>query len=121
MFHKATVLSRQNLTQGMIRLTLGGPGLGAFQTTGIGDEYLRLFFPNEWAQQSALSRLLEQTPKQVQSRIFIEVARAEDEQALPAHPGATVTWLHKSGNGNGSVYTVMEALRLGDEVYGKLA
>lgn len=189
MFHEAKVLSRQQLTPGMIRLTFGGPGLAAFRSTGIGDEYLRLFFPNEqtgklhlphisedgrwtypdgsdavrcstytvrryrpesgevdidfvlheggsaseWAQRAnagdritinnprglyappddivwqllvadatglpALSRLLEQTPRHVQSRVFIEVARAEDEQELPAHPGATVTWLHRSGNG----------------------
>lgn len=189
MFHEATVLSRQQLTPGMIRLTLGGPGLSAFASTGIGDEYLRLFFPNEqtgklhlphiaedgrwtypdgqdairystytvrqhrpglgeididfvvhagglaseWAQSArpgdriainnprglyappadtvwqllvadatglpALARLLEQTPRHVQSRVLVEVARAEDEQPLPVHPGATVTWLHRSGNG----------------------
>jgi NADPH-dependent ferric siderophore reductase len=189
MFHEATLLSRRQLTPGMIRLTFGGPGLAAFKSTGIGDEYLRLFFPNEktgklhlphisedgrwtypdgqdalrystytvrsyrpelgeldidfvvhegglaseWAQRAkpgdrvtinnprglyappadiawqllvadatglpALSRLLEQTPRHVQSRVFIEVARPEDEQALPAHPGAIVTWLHRSGNG----------------------
>ena len=186
MFHEATLLSRQQLTPGMIRLTFGG--LDAFSSTGIGDEYLRLFFPNketgrlhlpdisedgrwtypdgqdavlystytvrrhrpelgevdidfvvhdgglasDWAQRAspgdritinnprglyappadivwqllvadatglpALSRLLEQTPLHVQSRVFIEVARAEDEQRLE-HPNATVTWLHKSGNG----------------------
>lgn len=173
----------------MVRLTFGGPGLAAFTSTGIGDEYLRLFFPNEktgklhlpvisddgrwtypdgqdaircstytvrrvrpdvgeididfvvhegglaseWAQRAvegdqitinnprglytppsdivwqllvadatglpALSRLLEQTPRHVQSRVFVEVAQAEDEQDLPNHPGATVTWLHRSGNG----------------------
>ena len=189
MFHEATLLSRRQLTPGMIRLTFGGPGLSTFKSTGIGDEYLRLFFPNEktgrlhlphiaedgrwtypdgqdalrystytirgfrpergeididfvvhaggraseWAQRAmpgaritinnprglyappadtvwqllvadatglpALSRLLEQTPRHVQSRVFVEVARSEDEQELPAHPGATVTWLHRSGNG----------------------
>jgi NADPH-dependent ferric siderophore reductase len=186
MFHEATVLSRQQVTPGMIRLTFGG--LAGFSSTGIGDEYLRLFFPNkqtgklhlphisedgrwtypdgqdaivystytvrryrpeqgqldidfvvheggvasDWAQHAnpgdritinnprglyappadtvwqllvadatglpALSRLLEQTPRHVQSRVFIEIARAEDEQRLE-HPGATVTWLHRSGNG----------------------
>lgn len=189
MFHEATVLARQTLSPGMVRLTFGGEGLSAFKTTGIGDEYLRLFFPNqetgklhlpdisedgrwtypdgqdaikcstytvrrhrqdegeveidfvvhdgglasEWAQKAApgdtitinnprglytppsdivwqllvadatglpaLSRILEQTPKHVQSRVFIEVAEADHQQDLPAHPGATVTWLHKSGNG----------------------
>lgn len=189
MFHQATVLSRSQLTPGMVRLTFGGDGLAEFKTTGIGDEYLRLFFPNEktgklhlphitedgrwtypdgqdaircstytvrrfrrqtgevdidfvvhdgglaseWAQRAnpgdritinnprglytppddmvwqllvadatglpALSRLLEQTPRHVQSRVFVEVAEIDHEQELPAHGRATVTWLHKSGNG----------------------
>jgi NADPH-dependent ferric siderophore reductase len=189
-FHQATLLSRRVLTPGMLRLTFGGVGLAAFKSTGIGDEYLRLFFPNEttgrvhlpeiapdgrwtypdggaealrystytvrahrpeageididfvvhegglacaWALRAepgdaitinaprglyappadiawqllvadatglpALCRLLEQTPAHVQSRLFIEVARPEDEQPLPAHPAAKATWLHGSGNG----------------------
>ena len=189
MFHEATVLSRQQLTPGMLRLTFGGEGLSDLRSTGIGDEYLRLFFPNEatgklhlphitedgrwtypdgqdaircstytvrrhradpveidvdfvihegglacsWAVGAkvgdkvtvncprglyappadtvwqlliadatglpALSRLLEQTPRHIESRVFVEVATAEDEQPVPSHPGAKVTWLHKSGNG----------------------
>jgi len=187
MFYDATVIARQQLTSGMIRLTFGGDGLAEFRTTGIGDEYLRLFFPNtetgklhlpnitedgrwtypdgqdairystytvrrfaqgeididfvvheggmasDWAQRAqpgdrvtinkprglytppadtvwqllvadatgipALARILEQTPNNVQSRVFIEVAALEHEQPLPAHSGATVTWLHRSGNG----------------------
>lgn len=47
----------------------------------------------------ALSRILEQTSKHVQSRVFIEIAAAEHEQPLPHHEFATVTWLHRSGNG----------------------
>jgi NADPH-dependent ferric siderophore reductase len=189
MFHEATVLERRVLTPGMVRLTFGGKGLSEFSSTGIGDEYLRLFFPDtadgrlylpeitedgrwtypdgqdkircatytvrrfrqdagevdidfvvhqggiasEWAQQAepgaritinrprglytppadtvwqllvadatglpALARILEQTPKHISSRVFVEVAEPEHEQELPAHPGATVTWLHRSGNG----------------------
>lgn len=30
----------------MVRVTLGGDGLCAFRSTGVGDEYLRLFFPD---------------------------------------------------------------------------
>jgi NADPH-dependent ferric siderophore reductase len=191
MFYDVTLLDRQALTPGMVRLTFGGEGLKAFQTTGIGDEYLRLFFPNEetgklhlphitedgrwtypdgqdavrcstytvrrfaqegedvtididfvvhegglaseWAQKAApgeritinrprglyspprdyawqllvadatglpaLSRILEQTPEHVQSRVFVEVAQKDDEQILPYHAAATVTWLHGCGNG----------------------
>lgn len=47
----------------------------------------------------ALARILEQTPKHVQSRVFVEIASAEHEQTLPHHEFATVTWLHRSGNG----------------------
>ncbi|WP_417581353.1 siderophore-interacting protein [Pelagibacterium sp.] len=191
MFYDVTLLDRQVLTPGMVRLTFGGEGLRTFRSTGIADEYLRLFFPNsetgklhlphisddgrwtypdgqdsilcstytvrryvengdditididfvvhagglasEWAQNAplgahitinkprglydppsdlawqllvadatglpALSRILEQTPQHVQSRVFVEVAQAQDEQILPLHEAATVTWLHGCGNG----------------------
>jgi NADPH-dependent ferric siderophore reductase len=189
-FYNAKVLMRRPLTPGMLRLTLGGEGLAQFRSTGIGDEYLRLFFPNEktgrlhlpvitedgrwtypdggqeaircstytvrqhrpergeididfvvheggiaceWVKQvepgasitlnrprglykppadtrwqllvadatgiPAVCRLLEQTAEAIQSRVFIEVAEPSHEQELPHHPNATVTWLHRSGNG----------------------
>lgn len=41
-----TVLARRNVTPGMVRVTLGGPGLVNLKTTGIGDEYVRFFFPS---------------------------------------------------------------------------
>lgn len=45
-FFRPEVLRRQMLTPGMVRVTLGGEGLRGFQSAGIGDEYLRLFFPD---------------------------------------------------------------------------
>jgi len=45
-FHEATVLRRQQLTPGMVRLTFNGEGLASFRSTGIADEYVRLFFPD---------------------------------------------------------------------------
>jgi NADPH-dependent ferric siderophore reductase len=45
-FHRVEVLRRQQLSPGMIRLTLGGAGFYGFRSTGIADEYLRLFFPD---------------------------------------------------------------------------
>lgn len=42
----ATVLGRRQITAGMVRVTLGGEGLADFKTTGVGDEYVRLFFPD---------------------------------------------------------------------------
>lgn len=41
-----TVLGRRNVTPGMVRVTLGGEGLRAFRSTGVGDEYVRFFFPD---------------------------------------------------------------------------
>ncbi|HEV7258753.1 MAG TPA: siderophore-interacting protein [Bosea sp. (in: a-proteobacteria)] len=46
MFHEATVTGRHLLTSGMVRLTFSGDGLAAFRSTGIADEYIRLFFPD---------------------------------------------------------------------------
>lgn len=173
----------------MVRLTFSGDELAEFKSTGIGDEYLRLFFPDEatgelvlpiideegrwtyhedkppvrcatytvrrldvkaceldidfvvhegglaseWARNAepghrmvinnprglyeppsdmrwqllvadatglpAVARLLEQTSPEVECRVIIEVAREEDEQNLPLHPKANVTWVHESGNG----------------------
>lgn len=41
-----TVLGRRMVTPGMVRVTLGGEGLADLKTTEIGDEYVRLFFPD---------------------------------------------------------------------------
>lgn len=41
-----TVLSRRYVTPGMVRVTLGGAGLRDFKSTGVGDEYIRFFFPD---------------------------------------------------------------------------
>lgn len=202
-FHNVTVTRHQVLTPGMVRLTFAGEELADFRPTGIGDEYLRLFFPNEetgevvlpiidgqgnwsyqdgkppvrcatytvrrfdaggreididfvvheggvaseWAQKArpgdpmiinnprglyappediawqllmcdatglpALARILEETPRHVTTRLIIEVVGPQDQQALPFHPGATVTWLH-GGNGMAPsrLHEVMPALKL---------
>ncbi len=41
-----TVLARRAVTPGMVRVTLGGAGLSDFRSTGVGDEYVRFFFPD---------------------------------------------------------------------------
>ncbi|SDG69086.1 siderophore-interacting protein [Pelagibacterium luteolum] len=192
MFHQATVIASTAITPGMVRVVFSGAGLASFVTTGVPDEYLRLFFPNpetgrlhlphisedgrwsypdgqdtircstytvrraytgadgspcididfvvhkggvasEWAMSAqpgqvitinrprglysppadaqwqllvadatglpALSRILDQTPAHIQSRVFVEVADAEHEQLLPHHSLSTVTWLRGCGNG----------------------
>jgi len=43
---EGTVLNRQMVTAGMVRVTLGGEGLRDLASTGIADEYVRLFFPD---------------------------------------------------------------------------
>ncbi|MDR6175093.1 NADPH-dependent ferric siderophore reductase [Nocardioides zeae] len=44
--HRAQVTAVRQLTPGLVRVTLGGPDLTDYPTTGIGDEYVRLFFPD---------------------------------------------------------------------------
>lgn len=47
MFFNVEVAGREALSPGMVRLTFSGQELSEFRSTGIGDEYLRLFFPDE--------------------------------------------------------------------------
>ncbi|MFI2565200.1 siderophore-interacting protein [Paenarthrobacter sp. NPDC018779] len=44
--YRAEVLATRALTPGMVRITFGGPGLAGFESTGVGDEYLRVFLPD---------------------------------------------------------------------------
>ncbi len=43
---RAVVTAVQNLSPGMVRVTFGGDDLADFVSTGVGDEYVRLFFPH---------------------------------------------------------------------------
>jgi NADPH-dependent ferric siderophore reductase len=43
---RAEVVRTRKLTAGLARITFGGDGLADFLTTGVGDEYLRVFFPH---------------------------------------------------------------------------
>lgn len=45
--HRAQVLGARRVGHGMIRVTLGGDDMHDYPTTGVGDEYVRLFFPDE--------------------------------------------------------------------------
>lgn len=45
--HRSTVTAVRRLGPGMIRVTLGGPDMADYPTTGVGDEYVRLFFPDQ--------------------------------------------------------------------------
>ncbi|MGJ0386417.1 siderophore-interacting protein [Paenarthrobacter nicotinovorans] len=52
--YRAEVVGTRSLTPGMIRITFGGPALAGFDTTGIGDEYLRVFLPDPGAREARL-------------------------------------------------------------------
>lgn len=43
--YRAEVVETPRLTSGMVRIVLGGPDLEGFRSTGVGDEYIRLFLP----------------------------------------------------------------------------
>ncbi|MCJ1708514.1 siderophore-interacting protein [Microbacterium sp. VKM Ac-2923] len=45
LIHRLEVLRTERLTPGMVRVVFGGDGLDGFVSTGVGDEYLRIFFP----------------------------------------------------------------------------
>lgn len=44
---RAEVTAVRTLTPGMVRIEFGGEGLSEFASTGVGDEYVRVFFPSE--------------------------------------------------------------------------
>lgn len=45
--HRAEVVSVTDLAPGLRRFVFGGEGLADFETSGVGDEYLRIFLPDE--------------------------------------------------------------------------
>lgn len=49
--HRAELLSVTDLVPGLRRFVFGGPGLADFETTGVGDEYLRIFLPDSPAEE----------------------------------------------------------------------
>ncbi|SDX35314.1 NADPH-dependent ferric siderophore reductase, contains FAD-binding and SIP domains [Arthrobacter sp. cf158] len=52
--YRAEVISTRLLTPGMVRITFGGSGLAGFDTTGVGDEYLRVFLPDPGTHEARL-------------------------------------------------------------------
>lgn len=46
----------------------------------------------------AISTILEVLPPTARATVFLEVVGGEDEVAVPSHPNATVTWLHRGEN-----------------------
>ncbi|WP_026542084.1 siderophore-interacting protein [Paenarthrobacter nicotinovorans] len=52
--YRAEVVATRLLTPGMCRITFGGPGLAGFASTGVGDEYLRVFLPDPGTREARL-------------------------------------------------------------------
>lgn len=53
---RAEVHHTRQLTPGMVRVTFAGAGLRDFRSTGVGDEYLRVFFPHPGEREPVLPR-----------------------------------------------------------------
>jgi NADPH-dependent ferric siderophore reductase len=190
-FIKARVGSRRFVTPGMVRVTLAGPEVEAFEDTGVSDEFVRIFFPDpatghlpipqeddagravfpdgikephneyysirridksareididfvvhegglasEWAQKTqpgdcivlgkgrfcyeppegmqwqvlladatglpALSRIAEETPRDIRTIAVVEIADAAHRQDLDIGDHVELRWLYGSGNGVG--------------------
>ncbi|PZF80287.1 siderophore-interacting protein [Jiangella anatolica] len=49
-FFRAEVIDTRPICADMVRVVFGGPGLAGFASTGVGDEYLRIFFPPDGAE-----------------------------------------------------------------------
>lgn len=54
---RAEVTHVRRLTPGMVRVTLGGPGMAEYGTTGVGDEYVRVFFPHPGQDEPVMPRV----------------------------------------------------------------
>lgn len=49
-FFRAEVIQARPVCADMVRVVFGGAGLAGFASTGVGDEYLRIFFPADGAE-----------------------------------------------------------------------
>lgn len=54
LIHRAEVVRVETLSAGMTRIVLGGAGLEGFTSTGVGDEYLRVWLPREGEREPVL-------------------------------------------------------------------
>lgn len=57
--HRAVVVRVEELAPWLRRVVLGGDGLRDFQSTGVGDEYLRVMFPPEGGTEPALPTVVD--------------------------------------------------------------
>lgn len=87
-----TVLGRRLVTPGMVRVTLGGPGLAAFRSTGVADESVRLYFPQtaEAPQHSAAFSIRHVRAGEIDVDFVLHPAGRASDWAAQAEPGDRV-------------------------------
>ncbi|MET0977287.1 MAG: siderophore-interacting protein [Paeniglutamicibacter terrestris] len=95
--YRAVVIRTERLTEGMMRIVLGGEDLAAFISTGIGDEYIRLFLPERGQDVPVYPHpegdYWEYAPEQVAGPMRTYTIRAIDPEAgeisvdFVVHPG----------------------------------
>ena len=72
-------------------LTIGGPGRN-YVVDAAADWFL---LAGDDSAIPAISTILESLPPKASATVFLEVVDRDDEVDIPAHAGATVTWLHR--------------------------
>ncbi|GAA1925476.1 siderophore-interacting protein [Microbacterium aoyamense] len=82
LIHRAEVVRVETLSAGMVRVVLGGEGLAGFVSTGVGDEYLRMWLPRDGEAEPVLP-----SPSGEQSWAF-----AEDVEPSPLRTYTVRRW-----------------------------
>ncbi|MGK9146805.1 siderophore-interacting protein [Plantibacter flavus] len=109
--HRAVVTAVRTLTPGMVRVTFGGDGIADYPTTGIGDEYVRLFFPPQQDAEPVLPHSTGEswafeddvTPSQMRTYTIRAVDRAAgtvDIDFVVHDGGVAAAWALRAAPGN---------------------
>jgi NADPH-dependent ferric siderophore reductase len=95
------------------RAAIRGPG-GRFQ---LDPDIAHYWIGGDESALPAVVMLLEAVPATATLDVHLEVVDADDEIALPAHPGATIAWHHRTGAAGGELEAALEAAELPDGVH----
>lgn len=94
--YAAQVLRRDQLSAHLVRLTLGGPGLAGFASTGIPDEWVGLVVPGQF--QSRYYTVVSHTDGELVLDVVVHDAGLVTEWAARDVVGETVTILEPKGS-----------------------
>jgi NADPH-dependent ferric siderophore reductase len=94
--YAARVLRRDELSPHLVRLTLGGPGLAGFASTGIPDEWVGLVVPGQF--QSRYYTVVSFTGGQLVLDVVVHEVGLVTEWAVRDVVGETVTVLEPKGS-----------------------